>query len=627
MEYVENNARQQSHALESLSLARTVPLFIFSLITYIAAMHWRVGIELADDGAFFLRYAQNMLSGEFWVWNLGENPIWGASAPLYPLFLAAGLSIGLTPEHSIIYTGYLLAGLGLSSLVVVFSRKYGLAAGLAFLAFTSIDSELMYFSIGGLETPLTFSLICLAVWAVIESRTPWIIGLSAALLMINKLDLVPVGGLVLLAIWVREGKFPARAVLLAGAVAVAWYGFAWIYFGAPVPNSFLTKSLHQGNIPKLIDWTWFPTVVYLNGTHKWLLALTLPAIILNIRRNLPLLILLIGTLATHTTAYIIKYPFEPYNWYCMPSLLCLAILAALGISNLSALIGQKILLRCVAGASFLAAFIYFSLPPNLAMNDALRTFTGLFESDRAQAGRWVNEHTPKSFKVMTYWGNPAFYSQREVIDASFLNRKFEANNLVETYKPEIVILQADPHTNPMQPFYPITDSGYSVVKIFDKTFQNGMPYFFTVLARNDVLSQIDGASPPKDFLSLLSDKELGDTYGLIKVYDQSTLFIHPGENTPTKATLNTAKFKELFQEEKVSIKLSISPLLAADAIARGAGNVRVTLSSESETILDAVITSGTPYTKEIDLKDLDRIHITVDNNGSADSDWLLLSIK
>lgn len=627
MEYVENNARQQTQALGSLSLTRALPLFVFSLITYIAAMHWRVGLELADDGAFFLRYAQNMLSGEFWVWNLGESPIWGASAPLYPLFLAAGLGLGLTPEHSIIYTGYLLAGLGLSSLVVVLSRRYGLAAGLAFLAFTSIDSELMYFAIGGLETPLTFSLICLATWAVIDSRTPWIIGLSAALLMINKLDLVPVGGLVLLAIWAREGKFPAREILLACAIAILWYGFAWIYFGAPVPNSFLTKSLHQGDIPKLIDWTWFPTVVYFNGTHKWLLALALPAVILNTRRNLPLLIILIGTLVIHTTAYIIKYPFEPYNWYCMPALLCLSILAALGIGSLSEALGRKKLIAGLASASFLAAFIYFSIPPNLAMNEALRTFTSLFENDRAEAGRWVDKHTPKSFKVMTYWGNPAFFSQREVIDASFLNRKFETNNLVGTYKPEIIILQADPHTNPMQPFYPVTDSGYSVVKIFDKTFQNGMPYFFAVLARNDVLAQISDVSPPKDFLSLLSEQKLGDTYGLIKVYNQNTLFIHPGENTPTEATFSAVKFKELFQEEKISVHLSISPLLAADAIARGAGNVRVTLNSDEETLLDAVITTSTPYTKEISIKDLDKIHIKIDNNGSADSDWLLLSIK
>lgn len=254
-------------------------------------------------------------------------------------------------------------------------------------------------------------------------------------------------------------------------------------------------------------------------------------------------------------------------------------------------------------------------------------FAGLHERDRAEAGRWVNAHTPKDFKVLTYWGNPAFYSEREVIDGSFLNRKFEEGNLLEKYRPEIVVLQANPDTNPMQPNYWIMDKGYKVVKVFDTTFNHGMPYFFSVLARADIIDRLTDVSPPLDYLSLFSNIKLGNKYGILKVNDQSNLFIHPGESTPTEATLNSAAFREKFHHDSLKIKLEISPLISAEAIARGAGNVKVTLDNGSVTLMDAVVTAKSPASQEIDIKDINSIHISVDNNGGADSDWLLLSIQ
>lgn len=504
MEYVQDAARQQLAEKTTTPQIKTLALFIFSFIAYLLAMYWRIGLEVADDGAFFLRYAQNMLAGQFWVWNLGEAPVWGASAPFYPVLLAIAMFFGLSPEHSIIVVGSLLTALSFSFLVVLFARQLSLAAGLAFLVFTAMDTGTMYFSVGGLESPLTLLLLSLAAWSLFRSRSLSLIGAVAGLLMANKLDLAPIGGLLLLALWARNRAFPIRAFFVAGIIALAWYGFAWLYFGAPVPNSFLTKSLHQEDLPKIIDWTWFGTFVYWGGAHKWLTLLAIFGSSINFKKNLHILIFLIGTLATHTIAYTVKYPFEPYNWYCMPSVFCLIVLACLGINNILSTLENRIsknkITIIASTALILSTYAYTNSAIEIATTDSIKKFAGLVEYDRAEAGRWVDVHTPKEFKLLTYWGNPSFHSEREVIDGSFLNRRFENNNLVDKYRPEIIILQANPGSNPMQPNHWVMQSGYKVVKVFDESYSHDLPFYFSVLAREDIIDKITDVTPPKGLL-------------------------------------------------------------------------------------------------------------------------------
>jgi hypothetical protein len=160
---------------------------------------------------------------------------------------------------------------------------------------------------------LTVALMSAGVWVLFRRSAVWKVGLVAGLLMINKLDLVPVGMLLILARWVQMKRCPVQAISITVALACAWYSFAWWYFGAPVPNSFLTKSLHQGALPHIIDWTWFGTFLFLNGLHRWLTILATLAIWFRFRKVLPILVFLVGTIAVHLFAYTLKYQFEPYN--------------------------------------------------------------------------------------------------------------------------------------------------------------------------------------------------------------------------------------------------------------------------------------------------------------------------
>lgn len=619
--------------LKTDRLTPTQLLALFSCIVLILlfSMHYRLGAELADDGAFFLRYSENMLKGEFWVWNPGEAPVWGASAPLYPLVVALPMALGVSPEAAIIGVSMGLSAVSLAAMSLMLGHRFGAITGFAFFAFSALDTGIMYFAGSGLESPLTIALLAFALWTLLYRSNAWVVGIAAGLLMVNKLDLVPVGGLLLLAHWLQDKRFPKVAFMVAAGIAFAWYGFAWYHFGAPVPNSFLTKSLHQNNQPKSIDWTWFGNFVLWVGIHKWMLALSALAIWRKDRAQLPLLILLGGLLLTHLAAYTIKFPFEPYNWYGMPSLFALLVGGAIGLgcvaTALERWLPKKPLISNSIALLVIVALFAVSYRMEMFGTSNIKQFASHHEFDRAEAGRWVDANTPKDFVVFTMWGNPAYYSERKVLDGSFLNRKFEEADLIKKYRPEILILQNNPGSTPMNPVFASTrGEEYSVVKVFDKTYTAGMDYFFAVLARKDVVGKIRNVDPPRDLMAYVKDVQLGDQFGIFKAQGLATLFIHPGASTPTTFSFAAKDFLDQGERKTLSIHGRIDPNIPAEAVSRGAGNVRIRVLQGERQLFDDVVKVGQPMQRDLGAAAAEPLKIIVDNNGGADTDWLLLSI-
>ena len=488
----------------SVRITGRLPMFAFfavSCVVYLVAIWARKGTELADDGAFFARYAENMAHGRFWVWNAGEPPIWGSSAPLYPLLPALLIKLGVAPVAALVRSGIVMGTVGLSIAGTALARRFGLIAGVVFVFLSALDTDSTYYVSSGLETPLTFLLLGLALWVLLERpqgdirgrAAAWPLGVVAGLLLVHKLDLVPVGILLLLSVWTRDRRFPTRAAVTAGSMALAWYGFAWIYFGAPVPNSFLTKALHQSENPSSLDWTWFGETV-LSRPHMWALGLAPIALLFVRRATLPALIFLGGTAALHLIAYSNQYPFEPYDWYTLPSVFALIGMAAIGTQMFSNWVwarrGSYGRYLSVASTIVLMAVVLRSnLKDEQEHTRSIKLFLAYEEADRTDAGRWVDANTPKNFRVLTAWGNPAFYSHRYVVDASFLNRKYDDGLPTGSERPEVLVWQNNPGSTPeMMVFSNHIDVGYTAVRVFKQTYLAGADYFFVVLVRDDVLS-------------------------------------------------------------------------------------------------------------------------------------------
>jgi hypothetical protein len=378
----------------------------------------------------------------------------------------------------------------------------------------------MYQSASGMETPLTFLLLAVGVLALLRPFPGWIIGAIAGLLVVNKLDLVPFAAFLVLAYWVRFRKFPFEAVCISSVIGLAWYGFAQLYFGSLVPNSFVTKALHQDNLPHNIDWTWFGRRTFLGtppwagpelfpGTHAWALLLALLGMLLASNKWRPLYIYLLGGLLIHFIVYTAKPPFEPYDWYTMPSTLALYILAAVGFSNVLAFLNKRLEIRSQKIEIFstiilIAALWLVNLQHEKWQTTTVKFFVAHEEVDRAEAGRWVDRNVPQHFRIMTFWGNAAYHSHRQTIDASFLNRDIRLGLPRGKESAEVIITVCRGGGDPSEcanQLVPLlgeeTASTYITVRVFDKHFSTGVSdYFYVVLVRHDVLHELRSIGVP-----------------------------------------------------------------------------------------------------------------------------------
>jgi hypothetical protein len=603
---------------------------VIAFLVYVYGMKSGWGGATADDGSFFLRYAENMTQGQFWIWNLGEAPIWGASAPFYPLYLALLIKLGASPIVALVGGGALLGCLALTLTSWMLVQRFGYVAGIFFVAATSFDGFFMWFAgTAGLESPLTIAVLTYGFWALLK-RNNWVhVGVAAGLLAIQKLDLIPAAFFLICAWSVLTRSIPVKTIALAAAIAITWYGFAWIYFGLPVPNSFITKTFFQ-NQQSGITWQWFGKYVLIENNHYWIAILALPKLLKPNKDSIPLIIFLAGLTATHLIAYSIKFPLEPYNWYAMPALYSLFILGSLGaqaIWDISTKYTYIIKLLLVVLLSYIATQSYVI---GKLSTESVQNYLEL-EKDRTNTGKWVSRNTPKNFTLMACWGSPAFFAHRHTLDCSFLNRHYESNDLIKTYSPEIIVSD----TNKI-------GDNYTLVKTFNKAINIGINYPFGVHIRNDVLSQVTdidhtlNACPDSNscssihtpFIDLITNPILGDKYGVLSAYDKpDTLFAHPGETQPTSFELDPDKFKK-WGVTSFTLTTSISPNVPAHVVARGGAVAGVTVYHQNEVIAERqVIRSGEPSTISFPLTKDGNYRIVLDNNNVVDTNRVLFRLE
>ncbi|PQP03269.1 hypothetical protein C5612_15705 [Pseudomonas frederiksbergensis] len=603
---------------------------VVAFLVYVYGVQSGWGGATADDGSFFLRYAENMTHGEFWKWNLGESPIWGSSAPLYPLYLSLLMKLGASPLVALVGGGSLLGCLALTLTSWMLVRQFGYIAGALFVACTFSDGLFMWFAgTAGLESPLTIAVLSYGLWALLKSKSGIHVGVAAGLLAVQKLDLIPAAFFLICAWSVSTRSIPVKSIVLAAAIAATWYGFAWIYFGLPVPNSFITKTFFQNQQP-YITWQWFGKYLLIENNHYWIVILALAKLIKLDKKSAPLIIFLGGLTVTHLIAYSLKFPLERYDWYAMPSLYSLFILGSLGAQSIWNIGTKYTYIIKLLLIVFLGYIVSQSYTIGKQTTLGVQHYLNL-EKDRTNAGMWVSEHTPKNFKLLTCWGSPAFFSHRQSYDSSFLNRHYESSDLIATYAPEVII----------------TDTGrvgdsYTLVKIFNKAINVGINYPFGVHIRNDVLSQVTDvdhtlkacsasnscASIDTPFIDLIAKPVLGDKYGVLRIDEKpDTIFVHPGETQPTSFELDSSKF-EKWGVTSLTLTASVSPHVPENVIARGGAVVGVTVYQQDNVTAERkVVKSGEPTTISLPIVKDGNYRVVIDNNKVVDTNWVLIKLE
>ena len=213
---------------------------------------------ILEDGYIMLRYARNIAYGFGVVYNPGDTPVWGNTSMLTTLTLAGLIRAGLAPELASSVLG-ISAGITLIILVYAIERHI-----LGLDIFPSIISccllaisQLVSLALMGFDAVMFTLMMTLvfgaSLWVVFRpsGNNSWVplycLVVAATLLSLTR----PEGALVSLStlivvMWLRRDlsrmSFVLRAILPYIVVMVAFYGWATLYFGHPLPNPFYVKT-------------------------------------------------------------------------------------------------------------------------------------------------------------------------------------------------------------------------------------------------------------------------------------------------------------------------------------------------------------------------------------------------
>lgn len=226
-------------------MRKFIPIFIIILAICARLIP---GPRTIDDSYITYRYARNIIAGNGFTFNPGEHVL-GTTTPLYTLTLTAvgsvfGGEFAPFPMISWILNAILdgIACLILYRLgILIATERVGIFSALIW----AIAPFSVTFAIGGLETSLFILLLILSVYYYLTDQ-PIIYWLCAFFIILTRPDsLILILPLVFFILILKSKHIFLRIfpIIIGSIPFVAWIIFSYSYFGSPIPNSLLAKSV------------------------------------------------------------------------------------------------------------------------------------------------------------------------------------------------------------------------------------------------------------------------------------------------------------------------------------------------------------------------------------------------
>ena len=315
-----------------------------------------------EDALITVIHAENCVAGIGLTHHASEPRVHGFTSPLSVLIPLIGEC--LHPKFGISFIKIVSA---LCSMLAVFfvmaiaiHPRIKLPPYLAILPMTyvALEHHQIYFGMAGMETQMVTTILLMSMYCIIADK-PIPLGISLGLCMLARPDFgfwtVIVGGYYLC-------TNPRRLLIIvpaAFAVYGPWLLFTILYYGSPLPNPLLAKSLgyrqwwEQTGLTfsaikrTIVDRTIYRTFAMLgpcydlHAFHPWAryvstgmaLLAAFGGILALIKRQTRLLPMALFALF-YWAYYVFLVPFV-FGWYLAPFMAILPILAMKGVSDIS----------------------------------------------------------------------------------------------------------------------------------------------------------------------------------------------------------------------------------------------------------------------------------------------------
>ena len=369
-----------------------------------------------DDPFITYRYSHNLINGKGLVFNENER-ILSTTTPFFALVLAL---LALLFNHWIdipsiaiwisivsLPVGGIVLWLIFRKLRMFYAAWIGLILYPVFpLLITTISSEIPLY--------LTFGL--LSIYFVLEEKYKTA-SLFSGLLVVTRPDGIILVGLLTIFLFVKLKKYPLGYLGILTIICIAWFGFAWLYYGNPLPvtlfvkqsqakmdisQSFISGFVNLANIYKKFPLYWFYAFLFIIGSF----------LIIRKKKTLLLLILIWGGLFFFS---YVALDVSRYFWYyatLVPAFI-IAIAAAFEIFRL--IKNQK--LRILSFTLLTVIIIGGHLSKVIKLSHQIDSRIPIY----TEIGKWISENTPTGSSIgVLEVGIIGYYAERKMIDFASL---------------------------------------------------------------------------------------------------------------------------------------------------------------------------------------------------------------
>lgn len=232
-------------------------LVYFFLFTFLRANY--LYTTILDDAYIFFRYAENIVNGYGFVWNIHEAPVEGYTSFLYLIILVAAKLVTIDLELFAILFGILSSTLSLFFVYLIYDHLYAKklnnpSANLITVIILALSPSYLYWSGAGMETAFYSMFLTLTIYFFLKlSSSPRKVFVKAVLfglLCIIRFEAVLF--FIAALVYLMKDHFTFKKIrinktgVIFSAIFILIFGsyfiWRWSFFGYFLPNTFYAKT-------------------------------------------------------------------------------------------------------------------------------------------------------------------------------------------------------------------------------------------------------------------------------------------------------------------------------------------------------------------------------------------------
>ena len=246
-----------------------------SLAVVVRLAFWAVTGRVWEDALITLAHARNAVAGIGLTHHPGEPPTQGFTSALSVLIPLVGEAVSRDGGLIAIRAASLVAVVVAVVTADALGRRLDLDRWprLLVMGYLAVDANHVFFGMSGMETEVAVAALLVSAWAF-TARAPWA-GIALGVALLARPDFLIWAGIVVALLALRDRARLVRVAVGALAVVGPWVVFTSAYYGSPIPQTIIAKTIAFSALPRdasTADWAaWLWALV---GNLGWAIGRT-----------------------------------------------------------------------------------------------------------------------------------------------------------------------------------------------------------------------------------------------------------------------------------------------------------------------------------------------------------------